>query len=64
MTAKVVSGLRATLSLDTAEPGLLETIGELTVASDRFRTLWGGATSACGRAARPGSTTRWPACLS
>jgi transcriptional regulator with XRE-family HTH domain len=40
MTAKVVSGLRAMLSLDTAEPGLLETIGELTVASDRFRTLW------------------------
>jgi hypothetical protein len=40
MTAKAVSGLRATLSLDTAEPELLETIGELTVASERFRTLW------------------------
>jgi hypothetical protein len=61
MTAKVASGLRAMLSLDTAEPGLLETIGELTVASDRFRAR--GATSACGPAARPGSTTRWSACL-
>jgi transcriptional regulator with XRE-family HTH domain len=40
MTAKTVSGLRAMLSLDTADPELLETIGELTVASDRFRTLW------------------------
>ena len=40
MTAKAVSGLRATLSLDTAEPELLETVGELTVASERFRTLW------------------------
>jgi transcriptional regulator with XRE-family HTH domain len=40
MTAKVVAGLRAMLSLDTAEPALLETIGELSVASDRFRTLW------------------------
>jgi transcriptional regulator with XRE-family HTH domain len=40
MTAKVVSGLRAMLSPDTAEPELLETIGELSVASDRFRTLW------------------------
>lgn len=40
MTAKAVSGLRAMLSLDDAEPELLETIGELTVASERFRTLW------------------------
>ncbi|WP_051799664.1 helix-turn-helix transcriptional regulator [Catenuloplanes japonicus] len=40
-TAKAVSGLRATLALGgDAEPGLLELIGELTVASDRFRTLW------------------------
>jgi hypothetical protein len=39
-TAKAVSGLRAMLSLDTAQPELLETIGELSVASDRFRTLW------------------------
>jgi hypothetical protein len=40
MTAKAVSGLRAMLGLGTAEPELLETIGELSVASDRFRTLW------------------------
>lgn len=40
MTAKAVSSLRAMLSLDTAEPALLETIGELSVASDRFRALW------------------------
>ena len=40
MTAKAVSGLRAMLSLESAEPELLETIGELTVASDRFRVLW------------------------
>lgn len=40
MTAKAVSGLRATLSIDDADPELLETIGELTLASERFRTLW------------------------
>ncbi|MCS0602927.1 helix-turn-helix transcriptional regulator [Streptomyces sp. LP11] len=40
MTAKAVSGLRAMLDLDDADPELLETIGELTVASDRFSTLW------------------------
>ncbi|QHC32457.1 helix-turn-helix domain-containing protein [Streptomyces sp. HF10] len=40
MTAKAVSGLRAMLNLDEADPELLETIGELTVASERFSTLW------------------------
>jgi hypothetical protein len=40
MTAKAVSGLRAMVSLDSADPELLATIGELTVASERFRTLW------------------------
>jgi transcriptional regulator with XRE-family HTH domain len=40
MTAKTVSGLRATLSLDAADPELLRTLGELTVASERFRVLW------------------------
>ena len=40
LTAKAVSSLRAILSLEAAEPELLETIGELSVASDRFRTLW------------------------
>ncbi|HEY8984362.1 MAG TPA: transcriptional regulator, partial [Streptomyces sp.] len=40
VTAKAVSGLRATLTLDDTDPQLLQTIGELTVASERFRTLW------------------------
>ncbi|MET9254483.1 helix-turn-helix transcriptional regulator [Streptomyces sp. NPDC003717] len=40
MTAKAVSGLRAMIDVDEADPELLETIGELTVASERFRTLW------------------------
>ncbi|MGY9068793.1 helix-turn-helix domain-containing protein [Streptomyces sp. CAS3] len=40
MTAKAVSGLRAMLNIDDADPELLETIGELTVASERFSTLW------------------------
>lgn len=40
MTAKTVSGLRAMLDVDDADPGLLETIGELTVASERFGLLW------------------------
>jgi transcriptional regulator with XRE-family HTH domain len=40
VTAKAVSSLRALTTIDTADPELLELIGELTVASDRFRTLW------------------------
>ncbi|MEU6516189.1 hypothetical protein [Streptomyces sp. NPDC046978] len=40
MTAKVVSGLRAMIDLDDADPELLETIGVLIVASQRFCTLW------------------------
>ncbi|MFJ3759751.1 helix-turn-helix domain-containing protein [Streptomyces sp. NPDC090080] len=40
MTAKAVSGLRAMIDVDDADSELLETIGELTVASERFRTLW------------------------
>ncbi|MEU6354541.1 helix-turn-helix transcriptional regulator [Streptomyces sp. NPDC047072] len=40
MTAKAVSGLRAMIDVDDADPELLETIGELTVASERFSTLW------------------------
>ena len=40
VTAQAVSGLRATLSPDTADPELLETVGRLTVTSERFRTLW------------------------
>ncbi|MGW4784577.1 MmyB family transcriptional regulator [Streptomyces sp. NPDC004230] len=40
MTAKAVSGLRAMIDVDDTDPELLETIGELTVASERFCTLW------------------------
>ncbi|NEA99271.1 helix-turn-helix transcriptional regulator [Streptomyces sp. SID13726] len=40
MTAKAVSGLRAMIDVDQADPELLETIGELTVASEQFSTLW------------------------
>ncbi len=40
LTAKTVSGLRAMISLEAADPELLATIGELSVAADRFRTLW------------------------
>lgn len=40
MTAKAVSGLRALVTPDATDPDLLVVIGELTVASDRFRTLW------------------------
>lgn len=40
MTAKTVAGLRTMLSMDTTDPELLELIGELTIRSERFRTLW------------------------
>ena len=40
VTAKTVAGLRTMLTTDSAEPELLEVIGELSVHSERFRTLW------------------------
>ena len=40
LTAKTVSGLRAMTGVEAVDPELLETIGELSVGSDRFRTLW------------------------
>ncbi|MFD8808156.1 helix-turn-helix domain-containing protein [Streptomyces sp. NPDC059597] len=40
MTAKAVSGLRAMLDVEDPDPALLETIGELTLASERFAALW------------------------
>lgn len=40
VTAKTVAGLRTRLTTDSAEPELLEVIGELCVHSERFRTLW------------------------
>lgn len=39
MTARAVSALRAAVTIDRAEPELLETIDELTSASERFRAL-------------------------
>ncbi|GGL08872.1 MmyB family transcriptional regulator [Mangrovihabitans endophyticus] len=58
ITAKAVSSLRTMLTGDTAEPELLELIGELSLASDRFRTLWArreirGRTSGITRFAHP-----------
>jgi hypothetical protein len=60
MTAKTVSGLRAMLSLGNAEPELLETIGELTVASERFRALWSRRDVRARASGLTYSTTRWP----
>ncbi|MEU4154738.1 helix-turn-helix transcriptional regulator [Streptomyces sp. NPDC026659] len=40
MTAKAVSGLRAMLDVEDPDPALLEAIGELTHASERFADLW------------------------
>ncbi len=54
MTAKAVSGLRAMIDVDEVDPELLETIGELTVGSERFSTLWPAARSAVVTPASPG----------
>ncbi|TCC57074.1 XRE family transcriptional regulator [Kribbella pittospori] len=40
MTAKAVAYLRSVIAPDLDDPGLLELVGELSVRSDRFRTLW------------------------
>jgi hypothetical protein len=40
VTAKTVAGLRTMMTTNAAEPELLEVIGELSVHSERFRTLW------------------------
>ncbi len=40
MTARAVPHLRSTASADTDDPGLVELVGELSLRSERFRTLW------------------------
>ncbi|MFG1708292.1 helix-turn-helix transcriptional regulator [Nonomuraea sp. M3C6] len=42
-TAGVVGGLRATAGADPGDPRLAELVGELSISSDRFRTLWARA---------------------
>jgi hypothetical protein len=40
MTAKAVPYLRSMVGTDVDDPQLISLIGELSVSSDRFRTLW------------------------
>jgi transcriptional regulator with XRE-family HTH domain len=40
MTAKVVPYLRSVLGADVDDPRLINVIGELSLGSERFRTLW------------------------
>ncbi|MET1074542.1 MAG: helix-turn-helix transcriptional regulator, partial [Umezawaea sp.] len=40
MTAKVVPYLRSVLGTDVDDPRLISLVGELSLRSDRFRTLW------------------------
>ncbi len=42
-TASVVGGLRARAGADPADPRMVELVGELSLGSDRFRTLWARA---------------------
>ncbi|MFJ9031669.1 helix-turn-helix domain-containing protein [Streptomyces sp. NPDC102274] len=42
MTAKVVAYLRSVIGGDLNDPRLVELIGELSLHSERFRTLWAG----------------------
>jgi transcriptional regulator with XRE-family HTH domain len=42
-TAGVVGGLRAAAGADPADPRLAALVGELSIRSDRFRTLWARA---------------------
>ncbi len=41
MTARVVPYLRSIVGADIHDPRLVEIVGELTLSSERFRTLWG-----------------------
>lgn len=43
MTASVVGGLRARAGADPTDPRMIELVGELSLGSDRFRTLWARA---------------------
>jgi hypothetical protein len=40
MTARVVPYLRSVAGPDVDDPRLIELVGELSLRSDRFRTLW------------------------
>src|SRR6202042_3032478 len=40
MTARVVPHLRSIVGADTGDPRLVELVGELSLRSERFRTLW------------------------
>src|ERR1700756_5345929 len=40
MTARVVPHLRSIAGADTGDPRLVEFVGELSLRSERFRTLW------------------------
>ena len=40
MTARAVPHLRAIAGADTGNPRLVELVGELSLRSERFRTLW------------------------
>jgi hypothetical protein len=39
-TANVVAGFRKSVGTDTDDPRAIELVGELSLASDRFRKLW------------------------
>jgi len=39
-TAHVVAGFRKSVGTDTDDPRFIELVGELSLASDRFRSLW------------------------
>src|ERR1700753_2394097 len=39
-TANVVAGVRKSVGTDTDDPRFIELVGELSLASDRFRQLW------------------------
>jgi hypothetical protein len=43
VTASVAGGLRATAGADPEDPRLAALVGELSIGSDRFRTLWARA---------------------
>ena len=40
MTARVVPHLRSIAGADTDDPRLIELVGQLSLRSERFRTLW------------------------
>jgi transcriptional regulator with XRE-family HTH domain len=39
-TARLVAGFRRSVGTDTHDPRFIDLVGELSLASDRFRTLW------------------------